>query len=36
MAKAQAKGARSIVYDENGYRLRASCICFRDNMKQKV
>ena len=36
MAKAQTKDARSMVYDENGYRLRAACICFRDNTKQKV
>ena len=36
MATAQAKDARYIVYDESGYRLRASCVCFRDNTKQKV
>ena len=37
MAKEIAKDTRAVIhYDENGYRLRASCVCFKDDSKQKV
>jgi len=31
-----AKDTRSMIFDERGYRLRASCVCFKDNTKQEV
>lgn len=36
MAKVKAKDARTMIFDENGFRLRASCLCFKDNTTQKV